>query len=68
MEKKSPHGVYGVAHCDVRDRVVAALVIYLVADDGMINGREMNADLMRAAGFDLDIEQCEFFVSLANFP
>ena len=52
----------------VRDRVVAAFVVESVADDRVIYRREVHTDLMRAASFDLDIEQRELFVTRTHFP
>ena len=68
VQKKAVQILDRFSYFHVSDRVVAPFVINFVADDRMIQKGEMNADLMRSAGFDFDIEQREFFVSLANFP
>ena len=68
VEEKSPHGFDCVADVNVGDGVVAAFVVDLVTDDRIIDITHVDADLVRAAGFDLDIEQCKFAVSLPHFP
>src|SRR5687768_10552115 len=68
MKKESIHYSNGVLNVDVRDRVIAALVVGCIAHDRMIDGRKMYADLMRAAGLDLDVEQREFSKALAHLP
>ena len=53
---------------DVGDGFVAAFVVGFVADDGVIDRCEVDADLVRAAGLDLDVEQREFFEPLSHLP
>ena len=43
----------------VLNHVVATAAVRLVADDWMFEPGEMHADLMRAAGFEFHVEQCE---------
>ena len=57
-----------ISHINVGDGVVAALVVDLVADDRMVDIGHVDAYLVGAAGFDLDVEQCEFVESLSNGP
>ena len=57
-----------VSYIDISDGFVAALVVDLVAHDRMINICHVNAYLVGAAGFYLDVEQCEFFVPLPDVP
>ena len=68
MQEESVKRVDGVSDDGIGDGVIAALVIYLVADDRVIDIGHVDADLMCAAGFDLDIEQREFVESFSNGP
>ncbi len=68
VEEKATHGDDGIADMDVGDGVVTALVIDLVADDRVIDITHMNADLVRTAGLDLDVEQRKLGVTLTHFP
>ena len=68
MEEKAVEGANGVFDIDVVDGVVAAFVVGGVADDGVIYRGEVDADLMRPAGLDGDLEQCEFLKPLPDLP
>ena len=68
VQKKPAKRIDGIADIGIGDGVVAALVVDLVADDRVIDIAHVDADLVRAAGFDLDVEQREFFKSLSHFP
>ena len=68
MQEKPAEVFDGFFDLDVRNGIVAAFIVSCVADDGMIDRCEMNSDLVRSAGFDLDVEQCEFFETLSNLP
>ena len=52
----------------ISDRVVAALIVRFIAHDRVIDRREMNSDLMRPTGLDVDIEKSKFLETLTHFP
>src|SRR5436190_20856516 len=56
------------ANVEIGYVLVAAFVVSWIADDRMIDIGKVEADLMRAAGFDLDIEDRKFCVSFLHFP
>ena len=68
VEEEAVHAVDGAFYLRVVDGVVAAFVVRGVADDGVIDRGEVDADLVRAAGFDVDVEEREFIEPLPNFP
>ena len=68
VQEKSAERPDGVSHINISDGFVAALVVDLVTHDRMVDICHMDAYLVRAAGFDLDIEQGEFFVPLPDVP
>ena len=68
VQKKSPERPDSVSNVDVGNGFVAALVVDLVTDDGVVDVCHVDAYLVSAAGFDLDIEQGEFFITLSDIP
>lgn len=68
VEEKAAHGLDGVFYVGVGDRVVAAFVIDLVANDRVVYVGHVDADLVGPAGLYLDIEQGEFCETLADLP
>ena len=68
MEEKAVQAFDGAFYVKIVDRVVAAFVVGGVADYGVIYRREVDADLVGAAGFDLDFEQRKFFKPLTDTP
>jgi hypothetical protein len=50
----------------VLNGVVAAAAVSFIANDGMFEPREMNPNLVRAAGFEFDVEQREAIETLAH--
>src|SRR5215203_5364086 len=59
VEELAAEGVDARAQGRVGNRPVAAAVVGLVADDGVIDPREVDAYLVRAAGLDLHVQQRE---------
>ena len=68
MKEKAAHYSDRVFYVDVSDGVVAAFVVGFVTDDRVIDRGKMYADLMCAAGFDLDLKKGEFIEPLADLP
>ena len=68
VQKEPVELLHGLADLRVCDSVVAAFVVGGVSDDRMIDRGEMDSDLMRAAGFDVDLEQRELLKTLSYFP
>ena len=68
MEEKPIEIFYRASDNRIRNRIVSTLVVQIVPNNGMIDRREVNAYLMRAAGLDLNIEECKFFETLPDTP
>ncbi len=68
VEEKAAHYADRVFNVDVCNGVVAAFVVGFVADDRVVDRREMDADLVRTAGLYLDVDEGEFFETLADLP
>src|SRR5690349_14342404 len=54
------------AESRVLNRVVASGAVRLITDDRISQPREVNADLMRASGFQLNVEQREAIETLPH--
>ena len=68
VEEEAAELFDGAFDLGVGDSVVAAFIISGVADDGVIDRGEVDSDLVRPAGLDVDVEQCEFLEPLTHFP
>lgn len=68
VEEKAVELIDGAFDLDVSDGVVAAFVVGGVADDGVIDRCEVDADLVCAAGPDVDIEKSEFLEPFSYLP
>src|SRR5688500_3239417 len=68
MQKKSVDRLDRSFYVVIGDGVIAAFVIGPVTDDRVIDRRKVHADLVSTASLDLDIEQSEFFETLAHLP
>lgn len=68
VQEEPPEMLDGLSYLVVCDRIVAAFVIDAVADDRMIYRGKVYANLVRASGLDLNVEEREFLESLANLP
>src|SRR5690349_2958565 len=65
MQKESVEFLDRFFYFAIGDRLVTSLVVGRVTDDRMIDRRKMDADLMRASGLDLDIEERKFLEPLS---
>ena len=68
VEEEAVEFFDGAFDLGVGDGIVAAFVVGGVADDWVIDRREVDADLVRAAGLDIDIEEREFLEPLTHLP
>ncbi len=68
MQKESFQRPDRIAGICIVYRVIAAFVINFIADDREIYRCKMDADLVRAAGFDLYVKQSEFLEPFSDFP
>src|SRR5690349_4408732 len=59
VQEMSPEIAHARASLRVLDRVVATGAVSLITDNRMLQPCEMNANLMRAAGLQLNVEQRE---------
>ena len=68
MEEKAVQALDGLPDRNIGDGFIAARIVGFVTDDWMIDVGQMHADLMRAAGFDLDLNERKFFKPLFYLP
>src|SRR4051794_15638605 len=68
VEEKTAEIRYRIPDVDISDGIIAAFVVDRVADDGVINVCQMDADLMCAAGFDIQVKQAGSFEPLLYRP
>src|SRR5882724_9783359 len=62
-----PQQMHGALDRHVANRVLAAAPISRVTNNRMSNVRQVNPNLMSAAGLDLHIQQREVLIALGNF-
>ena len=68
MQEKPPEIGDRFSHSEIRNSLVTPRIIRLVADDGVIDRREVNAYLVGSAGFYLDVEEREFVIAFLDLP
>src|SRR5690242_11257420 len=59
VQKMSAEVAHTRANLRVLDRVVTSRAVRLITNNRMLQPREMNTDLVRAAGFQFNVEQRE---------
>ena len=67
MQKVTPERFNRAPCCWVSNRVLSPTAVSCIAHNWMTDVREMNSNLMCAAGFDLHIQQCEFLIARCDF-
>src|SRR5688572_32010634 len=66
VQKVTPEIANASAQLHVLNGVVASAAVGFIADDGMFEPREMNANLVRASGLELDVEERETVETLPH--